>query len=88
MLRFPFPVLVDAMDDRIAVRWSAWPERLFVIDAGGVVRYVGEQGPWGFWPGEATKPYGWGEDHGFPHGEPLDAFLEAFLRDSRPREGV
>ncbi len=79
MLRFPFQVVVDTMDDAVAERWSGWPERLFVIDTGGIVRYVGGQGPWGFWPRAASKPYGWGEGHGFSHGEPLDAFMEAFL---------
>jgi hypothetical protein len=79
MLRFPFPVVVDTMDDAVAIRWSGWPERLFLIDADGIVRYVGAQGPWGFWPLAGSEPYGWGEDHGFPHGEPLDRAIEALL---------
>ena len=79
MLKLPFPVVVDAMHDAVAQRWSAWPERLFVIGADGRVAYVGEQGPWGFWPLEASAPYGWGEDHGNAHGEPLDTFLESLL---------
>lgn len=83
MLRFPFPVAVDTMDDAVAERWSGWPERLFVIDAEGVVRYTGEQGPWGFWPRARSEPYGWGGEHGFSHGEPLDTFLEAFLGEDR-----
>lgn len=79
MLRLPFPVVVDAMDDAVAQRWSGWPERLFVVGADGRVAYVGEQGPWGFWPLADKPPYGWGEPHGHPHGEPLDRFLESLL---------
>lgn len=79
MLKLPFPVVVDGMQDTVARRWSGWPERLFVIDVEGRVAYVGEQGPWGFWPCAAVKPYGWGGDHGRPHGEPLDTFLEHVL---------
>lgn len=79
MLGLPFTVVVDGMDDAVAERWSGWPERLFVIDVEGRIAYVGEQGPWGFWPLEASKPYGWGEAHGNAHGDPLDVFLEGFL---------
>ena len=78
MLRFPFPVAVDTMDDAVAERWSAWPERLFVLDVDGIVRYVGEQGPFGFWPRRETPPYV-PEDEGFSAGQPLDGFLESFL---------
>lgn len=79
MLRFPFTVLVDDMDDSVAIRWSAWPERLFVIDAEGFVRYTGEQGPFGFWPLRAHPPGVVKE--GFSPGEPLDEFLKEFLAD-------
>ena len=61
MLRLPFPVVVDTMDDAVAQRWSGWPERLFVIDADGTVAYAGEQGPWGFWPRADLPPHGFGE---------------------------
>jgi len=82
MLRLPFPIVVDSMDDAVARRWSAWPERLFVIDSSGRVVYTGEQGPWGFWPLSGSQPYGWGGDHGFDHGRPLDVFLDAHLASS------
>jgi hypothetical protein len=80
MLRFPFKVAVDGMDDTVAIRWSAWPERLFVVDVDGIVRYTGEQGPFGFWPRRTTPPMV-AEDE-FNPGEPLDEFLEAFLSES------
>ena len=49
-LSFPFPAIVDRMDDATAVRWSGWPERLFVISKEGTVVYTGDQGPFGFDP--------------------------------------
>jgi len=65
---------------------SGWPfprrNRLFVISKEGLLVDVGEQGPWGFWPSERITPYGWGEDHDFDHGQPLEPFLESFLGDS------
>ena len=79
MLKFPFATVIDSMDDAIAQRWSAWPERLFVVGADGRVAYGGEQGPWGFWPVADSPPHAWGGDHGRSHGEPLDRFLEEFL---------
>lgn len=54
-LEFDFPALVDTMDDRTAVDWAAWPERIFVIGVDGRVAYRGEQGPWGFWPTERVR---------------------------------
>lgn len=46
-----FPILIDEIDDRTAVRWGAWPVRLFVIGRDGTVLYSGKPGPWGFSPG-------------------------------------
>lgn len=40
------PILVDSMDDATAVRWGAWPVRLFVIDRDGTTIYAGQTGPW------------------------------------------
>jgi len=79
MLQLPFPIVVDSMDDLVAQRWSAWPERLFVVDADGRVVYVGGEGPWGFWPRQQTPPHRWNEDDEIDHGQPLDTFLESFL---------
>ena len=79
MLKLPFSVVVDSMDDAVAQRWSAWPERLFVIETAGRVVYVGAQGPWGFWPRQETPPHGWHQEDHFDHGQPLDAFLASFL---------
>jgi Iodothyronine deiodinase len=47
-------VLVDRMDDAVSEAFSAWPERIYVVRADGVVGYQGGPGPWGFDPDEAT----------------------------------
>jgi len=78
-LKLPFTTVVDTMDDAVAERWSAWPERLFVIGRDGRVAYVGAQGPWGFWPAAATPPFGAGPGSDIDTGKPLDTFLEYFL---------
>ncbi len=86
MLDLSIPIVVDSMDDSVAARWSAWPERLFVVDVDGRVAYVGEQGPWGFWPRAEVDPFGWGESHGRSHGEPLDLFLDNLLGEAQQEE--
>jgi len=53
-LKIPYDVVVDRMDDKVAVAYAGWPERLFVIGTDGLVKYAGAQGPWGFHP---TKKY-------------------------------
>jgi len=49
---FDIPIVVDDMDDAAEEAFAAWPERLYVIDEEGVVRYKGGVGPFGFEPGE------------------------------------
>lgn len=46
------PVLVDSIDDTAGKAYSAWPDRLYVIDAEGKLAYVGAPGPRGFQPAE------------------------------------
>ena len=72
---FDFTTVVDTMDDRTAERWSAWPERLFVVSSEGKVIYTGDQGPFGFdpaadFPGYRDRP---------KLGIDLESFLEAYL---------
>ena len=71
-LKFKFPTIVDTMNDAAAVRWAAWPERIFVIGVDGKVAYAGHQGPWGFWPTDRLKRSG----RKNLKGESLEAFLE------------
>jgi Iodothyronine deiodinase len=53
-LSLSLPLLVDGMDDAVSEGFAAWPERIYVIRANGVIGYRGGPGPWGFDPDEAT----------------------------------
>jgi Iodothyronine deiodinase len=53
-LRLSMPVLVDGMDDAASEVFAAWPERIYVIDAGGRIAFAGGPGPWEFDP-EAAR---------------------------------
>lgn len=74
--KFKFTAVVDTMNDRTAVQWAGWPERLYVVDKAGKIAYAGKQGPWGFWPRDRNKR---GQDK-VGAGESLQAFLERFLK--------
>jgi hypothetical protein len=45
-----FPILIDSMDDAAAEAYSAFPDRLYIIDRDGRVAYKGGRGPVGFDP--------------------------------------
>ena len=49
-LNLEMPMLLDDMTNQVDEAYIAWPDRLFVIDADGIVTYRGEQGPRGFLP--------------------------------------
>jgi len=49
-LRLNIPVLVDLLDDEVARRYGAWPDRLYRIGRDGRVAFQGEEGPFGFVP--------------------------------------
>lgn len=49
-LRIRIPVLVDEVDDEIALAYGALPDRLYLIDGDGAVFFQGERGPFGFHP--------------------------------------
>jgi hypothetical protein len=76
--------VVDEMDDRVAAAYAAWPERLYVVDKQGRIAYAGGQGPFEFWPTDATRPQFKGYDA--PKSQPdqsLEAFLTGYLKDKR-----
>jgi hypothetical protein len=51
-LKIRMPVVVDAMDDRIARAYGALPDRLYLIGRRGRVAFQGAPGPFGFKPEE------------------------------------
>ena len=49
-LQIQIPVVVDEIDDKIANAYGALPDRLYLIQQGGLVAFQGKAGPWGFNP--------------------------------------
>lgn len=47
-LHIPIPALIDGIDNQVERQYTAWPDRLFVIDPTGTVKYKSEPGPFGF----------------------------------------
>ena len=55
-LHINIPALIDGIDNQVERQYTAWPDRLFVIDRSGVVRYKSEPGPFGFDPKKLEIP--------------------------------
>ncbi len=51
-LGIEFPALLDDLQDSTEAAYTAWPDRLFLIDTDGIVTYKSSPGPWGFQPEE------------------------------------
>jgi type I thyroxine 5'-deiodinase len=49
-LGIKFPALVDGFDNRVETAYTGWPDRLYLIAAGGRVVYKSKPGPFGFNP--------------------------------------
>ncbi|MBX9878630.1 MAG: redoxin domain-containing protein [Candidatus Obscuribacterales bacterium] len=47
-LNIQTPCLVDRIDDAVAEAYSAWPDRIYIVDTDGKIAYVGKPGPSGF----------------------------------------
>lgn len=44
------PALLDSIDNRAEQAYTGWPDRLYLIAAGGRVAFKSEAGPFGFSP--------------------------------------
>jgi Iodothyronine deiodinase len=51
-LRTRIPVALDALDNEVASRYGAWPDRLYLVGRDGRIAYQGGEGPFGFVPEE------------------------------------
>lgn len=51
-LNIEIPAVVDRMDYPVEAHYSAWPDRLYLVDRAGSVAYKGRPGPRGFKPAE------------------------------------
>ena len=54
-LKYDLPLAIDSMDNRAENLYAAWPERLYVVAAGGRIVYRGGLGPFGFDPQEMER---------------------------------
>jgi iodothyronine deiodinase-like protein len=54
-LRTRIPVLLDDVDDAVALAYGGWPDRLYLIGRDGRVAFQGEVGPDGFRPEELAR---------------------------------
>ena len=49
-LGIEMPALVDEPDNRVERAYTAWPDRLYVIETTGRIAYKSQAGPFGFKP--------------------------------------
>ena len=49
------PMLIDDIDNTAEQAYTAWPDRLYVVDKNGRIAYKGGPGPFGFKPREMEK---------------------------------
>jgi hypothetical protein len=54
-LRTRIPVLLDDVDDAVALAYGGWPDRLYLIGRDGRVAFQGDRGPDGFRPAELER---------------------------------
>lgn len=54
-LKYRVPLAVDTIDNKANQLFAGWPERIYILDPGGRVKYKGGMGPFGFHPEEAEK---------------------------------
>ena len=51
-LGIKFPALIDGFDNTVEKQYTGWPDRIYLIDSAGVIRYKSKPGPFGFKPDE------------------------------------
>jgi len=49
-LHIEMPALIDSIDNRVEQDYTAWPDRLYLIDANGRIQFKSAAGPFGFEP--------------------------------------
>ena len=54
-MKWPYPLLVDDVNDAAGHAYSGMPARLYVIDEKGIVTYKSARGPFGFRPQEMEQ---------------------------------
>ena len=54
-LRTRIPVLLDDVDDAVALAYGGWPDRLYLVGRDGRIAFQGDEGPDGFKPEELAR---------------------------------
>ncbi len=54
-LGIELPALVDESDNRVERAYTAWPDRLYVIDRDGRIAFKSAAGPFGFKPADVES---------------------------------
>lgn len=54
-LHIDFPAVVDTMDNRAERDYTAWPDRIYVVDRTGTIAYKSAAGPFGFSADELSR---------------------------------
>ena len=47
-LHIAIPALIDSISNRVEQDYTGWPDRLYLIDEAGTIRFKTEAGPFGF----------------------------------------
>jgi type I thyroxine 5'-deiodinase len=53
--KFALPFGIDDMSNAADLAYSAWPERLYIVDEGGRIAYRGGMGPFHYNPAEVRE---------------------------------
>jgi hypothetical protein len=51
-LAIRMPVVIDSVDDHVCRAYGGYPDRLALVGRGGELRYLANEGPFGFIPDE------------------------------------
>ena len=54
-LQISLPTVIDKIDNAVELAYAGFPDRIYVLDSDGVVRYKTGPGPFGFKVAEATE---------------------------------
>ena len=54
-LSIKLPAVIDNLDNSTETAYTAWPDRLYVIDRDGRIAYKSKPGPYGFKPAEVEQ---------------------------------
>lgn len=47
-LGIEMPALVDTIENRTELAYTAWPDRIYVVDSNGQIAFKSDAGPFGF----------------------------------------